>query len=198
MSTPLSTTVDVELEPLLVQIRAGDAQALARLYELTINRVYGLCLRILRQPADAEEVAIDVYTQIWDQADRFDPQRGPVLAWLLTIARSRALDRLRKLGRQHHNRQQHLHDPENAYNDHEQMPLPDLLDMTASGDRIHTALNELAPAQRQAIALNFLEGLSHQEIAERLDTPLGTVKSNIRRGLLRLRQLLDGNDAQHD
>ncbi len=188
---------DAQFEALVTRINSGDAAALAELYEATVSRVYGLALRILRQPADAEEVTVDVYNQVWDQAQRFDRQRGPVMAWLLTMARSRALDRLRKLGRQAQQHRQHLQEPLSAYNDYEQVPVVDLLDLTETSQHMHAALAELTPAQRQAISLSFLEGLSHQEIAERLDTPLGTVKSNIRRGLLRLRELLDEHHGQH-
>ncbi|MCS3902046.1 RNA polymerase sigma-70 factor (ECF subfamily) [Methylohalomonas lacus] len=191
------TDIDAQLEALVIRIQSGDATALAELYETTIGRVYGLALRILHQPPDAEEVAVDVYNQVWDQAQRFDRERGPVMAWLLTMARSRALDRLRKLGRHSQQRQQHLQASSPTYSDYEQVPVVDLLDLTETSQHIHAALAELTPAQRQAISLSFLEDLSHQEIAERLATPLGTVKSNIRRGLLRLRELLDEHNGQH-
>jgi len=185
-----------DLDRLLEGIRGGDAQCLARLYEATIDRIYGLVYRIIRNPADAEEICLDVYKQVWDQADRHDPARGPVLAWLTIMARSRALDRYRS----HNTRMQHQQNLLNydaVYNDQEDS-VTDLLEITDSSNRVHAALRELSHAQREAITLNFLEGLSHQEIAERLDTPLGTIKSNIRRGLDRLRQILNPSGTQRD
>jgi len=175
---------------LVQRIRAGDSAALAELHEATVGRIYGLCQRILRNTADAEEVTIDVYRQVWDQAERHDPQRGPVMAWLTIMARSRALDRLRATGREAAHRHEHPGDPGATYSE-EERAVDDLLEITEQGSRVHRALAELSGAQRQAITLAFLEGLSHPEIAERLDTPLGTVKSNIRRGLQRLRQRLE-------
>lgn len=194
--TPETGDPDAQLAALVERIRQGDAQALGELYEQTVGRVYGLALRILRQPADAEEAAADVYTQVWDQADRFDARRGPVLAWLMIITRSRALDRRRSLIKHSGQQTQHLNDDDATYSDSEQATAPDLLQLMQTGSQVHRALAALPPAQRHAITLNFLEDLSHQAIAERLETPLGTVKSNIRRGLQRLRQLLN-DDEQH-
>lgn len=178
-----------ELAHLLLRIRKADAAALATLYEATINRVYTLALRILRNAADAEEISIDVYKQVWDQAARYDAARGPVLAWLMVITRSRALDRLRKTNQERGIRQ-HLDNPDTAYTEEQPTTVQDLLEIMEHNSRVHEALKQLSPAQRQAITLGFMEGLSHPEIATRLATPLGTVKSNIRRGLTRLRQLL--------
>ncbi len=188
-----STGNQPDLDGLLEGIRGGDAQCLGRLYEATIDRIYGLVYRIIRNPADAEEICLDVYKQVWDQADRYDPARGPVLAWLTIMARSRALDRYSSHKTQTQ-QQQNLLNYDAVYKDREDS-VTDLLEITESSTRVHAALRELSDAQRKAITLSFIEGLSHQEIAEHLDTPLGTIKSNIRRGLDRLRQILKPSGA---
>ena len=110
----------------------------------------------------------------------------------MIMTRSRALDRLRSMKHEKAHRQ-HLNDLDSTY-PYEQPAVQDLLEVTQDGQRVHQALNELSAAQRQAITLAFLEGLTHQEIAIRLDMPMGTVKSNIRRGLARLRQLLEESE----
>lgn len=198
MSRPVSDsdsdTHVSELQELLQRVHRGDQQALAELYENTITRVYTLALRILRNPADAEEVCTDVYRQVWDQAERYNPDRGTVIAWVMIITRSRALDHLRKRNTAQAGRQ-HPDDPMLAYMQEQPAQIEDLLEIIESDNRVHRALKQLSRPQRQAITLGFLEGLSHPEIAERLATPLGTVKSNIRRGLARLRQILSDSDT---
>lgn len=177
----------VDLAPLLKRIAAEDEAALATLYDATCNRVYGLALRILRNPAAAEEITEDVFFQVWRQALRYDPARGQPLAWILTIARSRALDHLRRA------------DPAVLH------PEPDtLLEVEPSDDTnpqdillacrnsalLHTALAALDPLPRQMIALVFFRGLTHEEVASHAGLPLGTVKSHVRRALLNLRGAL--------
>jgi RNA polymerase sigma-70 factor, ECF subfamily len=173
---------------LVRRIAGGDAAALSALYDLSNRHVYGICLRVLRNPADAEEVTLDVYTQAWRQAARFDTDRGEPIAWLLMLARSRAIDRLRARG---------------GVRRHEE-PLEEVSGLASAGDdpetcsslaqratRVRTALAELPAAQREVIELAFFEGLTHTEIAERLEQPLGTTKSRIRLALQRLRSALD-------
>ena len=138
----------------------------------------------------AEEVAEDTFWQIWRQAPRFDAERGSAVAWIMTIARSRALDALRGV------------DPaeceaepgELAGNEASSRDDPlDLLAAMQQGHRLHAALASLDPEPRQLVALAFFRGLSHEEIAAQTQLPLGTVKSHIRRALARLRQALSGD-----
>ena len=161
-----------------------DEAALGNLYEVMIGRVYGLALRITRNAQTAEEVAEDTFWQIWRQAPRFDPARGTAVAWMLTIARSRALDALRR------------RDPAQCTDDAGESE-PDLADgpedllaATEIGNQLHSALAGLDPLPRQLVALAFFRGLSHEEIAVHTGLPLGTVKSHIRRALGRLRETL--------
>ena len=175
------------LADLLRRICAEDEEAFAELYDATLGRVYGLALRILRDPQSAEEVTEDVFFQVWRQARRYDPARGRPLAWILTIARSRALDHLRRRDpAQPHPEPDTLLAAEAAAPGGPQ----DLLAASRDGERLHAALAGLDPLPRQMIALAFFRGCTHEEIALQADLPLGTVKSHIRRALAVLRAAL--------
>ena len=170
----------------IARVVRQDEQALADLYETMAGRVYGLALRITRQVQTAEEVTEDCFWQVWRQAPRFDPARGAAIAWIMTIARSRALDALRRADSTEPLGDERLAsiEAEDGSNPH------DLLDAVEKQHRLHAALRDLEPLPRQLVALAFFRGLSHEEIAAQMGLPLGTVKSHIRRALLRLRELL--------
>ncbi|EXI66084.1 MAG: Sigma-K factor [Candidatus Accumulibacter adjunctus] len=167
-----------------------DEQALAELYDALAGRVYGLALRIVRQVQTAEEVTEDTFWQVWRQAPRFDPLRGSVAAWVLTIARSRALDAVRR------------GEPTEVLDEERLAAIAgdgdpqDLLLAVQRQHRLHAALGTLDAVPRQLLALAFFRGLSHEEIASQMSMPLGTVKSHIRRALLRLRDLLATDDPR--
>src|SRR5688572_2341682 len=168
----------------------GDAAAVADLYDRHARAVYSLALRMLADAAEAEDVVQDVFTQAWRQARLYDPARAPVVGWLLVIARARTLDRLRA-------RRARIA-PAGAGPDPATIvdltPRPDL---QATGpdrwSRVRAALGALNAAQREAIELAYFSGLSQSDIAARLEQPLGTVKTRIRSGLLKLRELLRGS-----
>jgi RNA polymerase sigma factor (sigma-70 family) len=176
-----------ELAGLLAGVAAGEQRALERFYRLTIGRVFGLALRIVRCRATAEEVAEDVYVQVWHSAASYDPQRGTPLCWALTICRSRALDALRRADKA-------ILDPDPTQRlDAVAQLVPGLQDLLqASQDHaaLHAALTRLQPIQRQFLGLAFFRGLTHAEIAAAAQLPLGTIKSLIRRALMTLRQEL--------
>jgi RNA polymerase sigma-70 factor, ECF subfamily len=165
----------------------GEQEALASLYDESCSLVYSLALRILGNPADAEEVTLDVYSQVWRDARKFDRQRGTAGAWLATLSRSRAIDRVRS-GTTRRTREEQFR------------PLTDFPDPAARPDEagaleqqrrlIQAALDALAPEQREAIELAYFSGFSHSELAARLGQPLGTVKTRIRLGMMKLRELL--------
>lgn len=181
-----------EAAGLLARVALRDAAALSALYDLAGGAVYGVCRRILRDPADAEEAAGDVFLQVWQKADRFDPERGDALAWLLTLARSRAIDRLRSRGaaRKHETGLDERH--ETASSD----PGPEATSSLAQrATLVRHALSELPEEQREVLELAYFEGLTHSEIAERLSQPLGTAKSRIRLALQRLRRSLEPETA---
>ncbi|MEN9628531.1 MAG: hypothetical protein RJA10_1758 [Pseudomonadota bacterium] len=187
---PRVAASDAQLAAWIEAVVDRDERALAALYDATVQRVFGLALRIVRQPATAEEVVEDVYFQVWRQALRFDPARGKALTWLLAIARSRALDALRRGARFQHASMDADHAADVAS---EAPPADEMLDLARSRADLHKALVLLGAQPRQLVSLAFLRGLSHEEIAEQTRLPLGTVKSQIRRALLQLRQTL-GDD----
>jgi RNA polymerase sigma-70 factor (ECF subfamily) len=179
---------DAELSILLQAVVQRDEAALGRLYDLTVNRVYSLAYALTGNRADAEEIVGDVYFQVWQRAEQYDPARGAVTAWLLIQCRSLTLDLLRRRRSQSLKivRLAALGD-EAAAGD----PVGDLLALVQDGSAVQRALAELSERQRRLIALAFFDDLSHQEIAEAVNLPLGTVKSHIRRGLQVLRNYLD-------
>lgn len=169
------------------RIAAGDRAAMAELYDRHSDVVFSLACRIVRQPADAEDVVQDVFTQAWRQAARYDAERASAAAWLLNITRTRAIDRLRAA----RTRQQISGGDERL----ESTPTVGATqeDQVIGGERaerVRAALSVLGEAQRTAIDLAYFAGLTHGEIAARLSEPLGTVKTRIRSGLLKLREAL--------
>jgi len=173
----------------LERMARGDHDGLAELYDRHGRAVYSLALRIVRDQRDAEEVVQDVFAQAWRQSGRYSAARGSVIAWLMTLARSRAIDRAR--GRQA--RPDASSGAESIVDISDQTASADeQLASTAEAGRVRAAIEALPLLQRMAIELAFYEGLTHTEIADRLDQPLGTVKTRIRQGLLKLREQLSG------
>jgi RNA polymerase sigma-70 factor (ECF subfamily) len=167
------------------RMRAGDTRALEELYDRHTPMLYGLVLRIVGRSHDAEEVLQDMWVQAWRRADTWEPARGSVAAWLITLARSRAIDRLRSLAARQ--RAETAAPP----------PDPPAGDAVAAGaeqrqsqQRMAAALAALGPQQREVLELAYFGGLSQSEIAARLGAPLGTVKSWTRQALLRLREVV--------
>jgi RNA polymerase sigma-70 factor (ECF subfamily) len=159
--------------------------AFEELYDRHARIVYALVLRILQQATTAEEVVQDVFLQVWRNAAQFDCSRGPFLPWLLTLARNRALDQLRLKSERQRRREDQADDlpPVVARPDFEGS-----LDEKRRATRVRELIASLNPHQKRAIELAYFEGLSHSEIANVLKEPLGTVKSWIRNGLLRLKE----------
>jgi RNA polymerase sigma-70 factor (ECF subfamily) len=185
----VDTLSDERLRAAVSRMARGDESALAELYDATAPRVYALARRIARAAPAAEEVVSDVYFQAWQQSGRYDPARGRVLAWLLTICRSRALDALRRRD------QAELHDDPERLRGGAPSAADEpfeLLSAFERGSRVHTALATLDDTARALIAQSFFEGLSHSEIAARTGMPLGTVKTVLRRALHALRGELAG------
>jgi RNA polymerase sigma-70 factor (ECF subfamily) len=176
----------VHWEMLIERVAGGEANAMADLYDATSHIVYGLAYRILGDPAGAEDVLLDVYTRVWRCAADFSVERGSASAWLFTLTRSRAVDVLR--ARQRNRATEQLEAANGVAAD---APGPEDTSLAAERHRfIARALGALAAEQREAIELAYFAGLSHSEIAARLGQPLGTVKTRIRLGMTRLRELL--------
>lgn len=176
-------------EALLSRIAAGEQQALAQFYDQTSRLVYSIALRVVGNPADAEEVTLDVYSQVWRSAPDYSPQRGSPMAWLIMIARSRSLDRVRSREIRQ-GRETGLDAVAEARSLQESAEETALLGQMKQ--KVRGALNLLSAEQRQAIEMAFFGGLSHSELAEKIGEPLGTVKTRIRLGMMRLRQALSG------
>ena len=188
---PSQGPVDPSLDALLAGIRAGRESDLAAFYDATRELVYGFALRIVRDRSIAEEVTLDVYLQIWRQAASYRPERGSPETWLLTIARTRSIDRLRST-RARRRREEPLDGRLEAGIDRPgQSEEPGRrIEEAERRESVAAALRKLPSAQRQAVELAFFEGLTHHEISLHLDLPLGTVKTRIRLGMLRLRDFL--------
>lgn len=171
------------LAGLIERMAKGREDALSELYSATVPMIYGLALRITRSPQIAEEVVGTTYWQAWLQARRFDVNRGSPQGWLLSIARTRAVDAIRLERRSQ---------PESPIADELdwQADPQDLLLALERTTRVHATLEKLDPLARQMIALAFFKGLTHTEIAAHAGLPLGTVKSHIRRAMRTLRETL--------
>ena len=168
-------------------IRAGNSEALANLYDETSSSLYGLALRVLNDPADAEEVVLDVYQQVWRATHTYDPGRGTVWGWLTVMTRSRAIDRLRSMG----SRRARELPIEDGFETPSRSPAPEVESIFAEERKlVRRALGTLAPEQREAIELAFFRGLTHVEVAEAMGAPLGTIKTRIRIGMRKMRDVL--------
>jgi RNA polymerase sigma-70 factor, ECF subfamily len=170
---------------LIARIEGRDADALGILYDRHAGRLMGLAQRILGDTGEAEEILQEVFLHVWKAAATFDPSRGPVLAWLLVSTRSRSIDRVRSRRPGKRGATVGLEEaPETASREN--------VEADAAGReweaRCRAAIGELPQDQRRALELAYFEGLTHQEIAERTATPLGTVKTRVRLGLMQLRE----------
>jgi RNA polymerase sigma-70 factor (ECF subfamily) len=167
----------------------GDQDALGELYDGTIRTVLGLIRRIVGDPETAEEIALDVYTQVWRQAGSYSREKGSPMTWLIMLARSRAIDHVRSRAR----RSRDLESPiESASSFSHRDPNPEAAAITQNRSQmIQEVLAELAPEQLSVLQMAFFEGLGHIEISEKTGIPLGTIKSRIRSGMMRLRGLLE-------
>ena len=175
-----------DLAEMLKACSLGDEDAFARLYDATSSRIFGLVLRVVRDRAQAEEVTQDVLLEIWRMSARFDQERGSALSWMLTIAHRKAVDRVRSAEASTRR--------EAAYEARNQAPAYDSTSEEAhrhlDAQRVRRALDTLTEAQRGALELAYLGGYTHREVAAMLDLPLGTAKTRIRDGLIRLRDTL--------
>ncbi|WP_028660307.1 ECF RNA polymerase sigma factor SigK [Nocardioides insulae] len=182
------TPAGADLAGLLRRSARGDRAAFAEVYDATVSRVYGQVVRVMRDAAQAEEVTQEIYLEIWRRASRFDPARGSALGWVLAIAHSRAVDRVRSS--EAATRRETTYQVRNRSIDHD--TTADAAHSSLEARRVRTALAQLTEVQREAVELAYFGGYTHTEVATLLDLPVGTAKSRIRDGLIRLRDTIGG------
>lgn len=187
-----------EVAALLARTALADRAAFARLYDATSAQLFAVVLRIQRDRALAEDLLQEIYVNVWRSAASFDASRSQPLTWLVSIARNRAIDSLRRVQSQPQLQSttsdaddEEGPDPLERHADAGPGPL-ELLDRACDARELTRCIEHLSAAQRQSVALAFYDGLSHAEVAEHLQQPLGTVKSWLRRALVALKDCLDG------
>ncbi len=188
----MSGLAEASSSDLLARAARGDERAAGTVYDRYGQVMYAVAYRIVREPRDAEEVVAEAFAQAWRDASRFEPGRGSVAAWLTVMTRSRALDHVRaRTRRERITDTAQRGDPERTLAMGTPGASPDAAVESEERERhVAAALATLSPPQRAAIELAFFEGLSHSEIAERLEEPLGTVKTRVRLGMQKLRESL--------
>ena len=179
-------SVAPDLADLLKQAGRGDQAAFAQLYDATSSRVFGLALRVVRDPAQAEEVSQEAFLEIWRTAGRFDPDRGSPLSWLLTIVHRKSVDRVRSA--EASTRRDTNYHQQNQPVDHD--ATAEAAHASMEAHRVRGALGSLTAVQREALELAYFGGYTHTEVARMLDLPVGTAKTRIRDGLIRLRDTM--------
>ena len=175
-----------DLVELLRACGRGDETAFARLYDATASRVVGLAVRVVRDPAQAEEVAQEAFLEIWRTAGRFDPAKGSPLGWLLTIVHRKAVDRVRSA--EASTRRDTTYHQQNHPVEHDSTA--EAAQASLEARRVRQALTSLTPVQREALELAYFGGYTHTEVATMLELPVGTAKTRIRDGLIRLRDTM--------
>lgn len=183
---PVGADTASELGSLLKRAARGDTAAFAEIYDTTAARVHGLVLRVVRDPAQAEEVTQEVFLEVWRQSSRYDAARGSALAWMMTIAHRKAVDRVRSA--EAASRRDETYHHRNHTPEHD--TTAEAAHASLEARRVRTALAHLTDVQREAIELAYFGGYTHTEVAALLDLPVGTAKTRIRDGLIRLRDTI--------
>lgn len=173
-------------EDLIGLVALGDESAFEELYDAFAPRVFGLVRKVVRDPAQSEEVAQEVFLDIWAQAGRFDPERGRAASWILIMAHRRAVDRVRSSQAQlDRELRQGIKEYKESYDD-----VAQTVETSLEAERVNRALETLTQTQQEAIRLAYYGGYTHQEVAALLQIPVGTAKTRIRDGMIRLRDKL--------
>lgn len=185
-SRAAATATDMDPAALMVRVARGEQAAFAQLYDQLADRVFGLVRRVLRDPAQSEEVTQEVFVELWRTAPHFQPERGSVMTWTMTIAHRRAVDRVRAT------QAATDRDARVAATQHDR-PFDTVADEVAGNlerQQVRRCLDGLTELQRESIGLAYYQGYTYREVSRLLDTPLGTIKTRLRDGLIRLRDCL--------
>jgi len=184
---PTSESVeDLSIESLLREVADGSRAAFAEMYDRISSRVMGLVTRLLRDRAQSEEVTQEVFLEIWQSASKFDQNRGSGMAWVLTMAHRRAVDRIRSAQKSHERDIKiGIRDMEREFDG-----VAESVEIRLENERVKVAMARLTPLQREAVILAYYGGYSHSEMSQILGIPLGTVKTRLRDGMIRLRDEL--------
>lgn len=183
-----------DLAGLLRLSARGDQAAFAKLYDATSSRLYGLAVRVVRDPAQAQEVTQEAYLEVWRTAARFDSAKGSATSWLMTIVHRKAVDRVRSA--EASSRRDTAYLDANRTVDHDSTA--DAAEASFEARRVRTALAGLTGVQREAITLAYYGGYTHTQVASMLDLPVGTAKTRIRDGLIRMRDALGVGGERHE
>lgn len=184
--TNVDDVIPLSLNDLLALVAEGDEGAFGQLYDQSSGRVFGLVRRLLKDSAQSEEVTQEIFLEVWQNAKRYDPNKGSATTWILTMAHRRAVDRIRS-SQSTRDRDQKigLRDLETEYDS-----ASESVEIKVEHERVEQALKRLTELQRQAVTLAYYGGYSHSEVAEMLKVPIGTVKTRLRDGMIRLRDEL--------
>ena len=174
------------LNDLLARVAEGDRQAFAELYDHSASRVLGLVRRLLQDSAQSEEVTQEIFLEVWQNAKRYDSTKGSAITWILTMSHRRAVDRIRSSqSSRDRDRKIGIRDLGTEYDS-----VSESVEIRVENERVGQALLRLTELQRQAVTLAYYGGYSHTEVAEMLRVPIGTVKTRLRDGMIRLRDEL--------
>ncbi|MEX1163859.1 MAG: ECF RNA polymerase sigma factor SigK [Nitriliruptor sp.] len=184
--TPLPGGKTVPDEDLMAAVARGDQAAFADLFDRFAGSVYGVVKRVVRDPSQSEEVAQEVLVEVWRTATRFDPDRGTVQTWILTMAHRRAIDRVRsEQASRDRTERIAIRDRSRAFDE-----VAEEVELRFEHQQVREALSALTDLQREAVELAYYGGHTYREVADLLDTPLGTVKTRMRDGLIRMRDAM--------
>ena len=182
----LADDAPMTLNDLVVRVARGDTSAFEALYDQLANVVFGVIRRVLRDPAQSEEVAQEVLVEVWRTATRFDPDKGSASTWVMTMAHRRAIDRVRSA--------QAAHDREERVAHRDHVPpfdeVAEQVETRLEQEQVRRCLSNLTELQRESVTLAYYGGYTYREVGELLEVPLGTVKTRLRDGLIRLRDCM--------
>lgn len=189
MDPQIDNQTEIDELELIRRVGDGDRASFEMFYDRYCGVLFSTALRVLNDPTDAEDVTQDVFIMIWNKAGMYDPSRGKPLTWAVTMTRNKAIDKLRSLQRRFRLKEEAGEEAKTGETIHERQPLDDV-ETAEQGALVRSAVDKLGPEQREVIEMAYFQGLTQNEIAEKLRQPLGTIKARIRRGMIKLRKIV--------